>query len=172
MWYHIRTKLPYDEYTWQAILSLADSPWFERLWVWQEIHLANSRSVIIRGADSIPWPLFQRAIRTICNKSFDLPPKVKEQLDFVCSLCWTIKGQRLPFLVSVSRLAKCTKPVDKIYGMIGLAPNRVASKIRPNYDLPFRQVYKNIFLEHLHLVDRLELFGSCNRDFMLDSYPS
>jgi hypothetical protein len=49
-WYRAACKLPYTDEVWQAILSLLSRPWFLRLWIFQEIQLANpvGRRFIVR----------------------------------------------------------------------------------------------------------------------------
>jgi len=56
-WFHStmsRMTLPYDDDTWQAINDLLGSSWFERLWIIQEIQLANRNSILLCGTDEIP----------------------------------------------------------------------------------------------------------------------
>lgn len=40
-WGHRNTDLPFTDLEWLAINDLLGRAWFERLWVWQEIRLAN-----------------------------------------------------------------------------------------------------------------------------------
>ena len=47
---------------WVAIFNLLDRPWFERLWVRQEITLTLSQAVVICGHDVISWNNFRKAV--------------------------------------------------------------------------------------------------------------
>jgi hypothetical protein len=49
-----------------------------------------------------------------------------------------------------------------VYGLLGLAPPNLVKEIRPRYDLPVGEVYKQAFLAQLKLVGRLETFHTCN----------
>jgi hypothetical protein len=45
-----------------AIRLLLERSWWDRLWVWQEIHVASSRSLIQCGHCSAPWSMIRRGI--------------------------------------------------------------------------------------------------------------
>jgi len=52
----------------RAIHDLVNRSWFERLWVRQEIGLANERAIIMCGTEAIDWWQFSNAIFCICRK--------------------------------------------------------------------------------------------------------
>jgi hypothetical protein len=64
-WCEANCKLPYDERTWEAISELLARPWFTRVWVIQEIQLANHDAVMQCGAHEISWSNFRKAIVTL-----------------------------------------------------------------------------------------------------------
>jgi hypothetical protein len=45
-----------------AIRLLLERSWWDRLWVWQEIHVASSRSLIQCGHCSAPWSMIRRGM--------------------------------------------------------------------------------------------------------------
>lgn len=61
-WFHGAWDLPYDGRTWSAVTSLLRRSWFSRLWVLQEVQLANQQTVAQCGNDIISWYLLRRAI--------------------------------------------------------------------------------------------------------------
>lgn len=52
-WCRGGVELPYNMSTWQSILDLVNRPWFDRLWVTQEIQLANEQAVVQCGFEMI-----------------------------------------------------------------------------------------------------------------------
>ena len=67
-WYKSRYALPYDQGTFDAILQLLRRPWFDRLWVMQEIQLSNKFAIVQCGKNQVPWSLFRRGILCLRNK--------------------------------------------------------------------------------------------------------
>ena len=64
-----RTKpLPYGEKELLAIESLLSRSWFERLWIRQEIRLANSNALLMCGHDNVPWQTFRNAVFCLRHK--------------------------------------------------------------------------------------------------------
>ena len=173
LWYDPTFILPYDEQTWQAIYDLVGLPWFHRLWILQEIQLANSKSILLCGTQEIPWYLFRRSMICVTGKQKGLPFKLHERLrHHIFAICTNTEGQSLHSLFYISRFSKCAEPVDKVYGILGLAPKIIVNKITPNYLIYYGEVYKSTLLEHIKLTSRIELFGGCNLRYPVANMPS
>nr|KAK5441619.1 hypothetical protein LTR18_006541 [Exophiala xenobiotica] len=52
-----------------------------------------------------------------------------------------LEAYRKRCLLTRCRIAKCEKPVDKVYGIFGLLDDRIAAKIEPDYNLGVREVF-------------------------------
>lgn len=167
-WFRGKTKLPYDHETSAAIDALLGRPWFRRLWVVQEVHLASKHPgpLIQCGTYNITFSSFQRAIMCLQHKAgaqgvtFKRFKELPQAYNQVCPKLDTI-FRSIVSQVSYSKL--CRDPRDKIYGILGLSPRRIASRIKPNYRkaFPTSEVYKSTFLTHVELVQRLELLEHC-----------
>jgi hypothetical protein len=74
-WADMSSHIPFSkmprEFT--ALKALLDRPWFERVWIRQEICLRSSQSVVKCGSKAVTWLNFQRAIRCLCLKGTDSP---------------------------------------------------------------------------------------------------
>jgi hypothetical protein len=81
-WADSNVMLPYDKKTSDAIHYLVNRPLFERLWIQQEIRLANQYAVVMCGSDTILWQQFCGAILCIYVK-----PKAKVDRALRYSLC-------------------------------------------------------------------------------------
>lgn len=102
-WWHQRlTALPYDEVTWQSVYDLLTRPWFDRIWIVQEIQLANTRAVVHCGKDQISWYLLRRGIRCLVNRARGVPSSLNDCVIHVSTMCDNMLGQSLPQLLSMN----------------------------------------------------------------------
>jgi hypothetical protein len=171
-WFRAACKLPYDDDTWRAWFELAKRPWFERLWIWQEIQLANSRSLVQCGHESILWSLFRRAVVCIASKKDIAHPQYREQFLFLRYFAYDRRRTPFSHMIAYIWRRKCSDPRDKIYGVLGMAPPKFAHKIRPEYSQSVSAVYKDVALAHLQQVQRLETIQYCNPATRLIDGPS
>ena len=163
-WFHSWCKLPYTEEIWLAIHELVKRPWFERLWILQEIQLANSRAIIVCGYDTILWSRFRRTVLCLWAKKHLPSSQLREQLRLLQALSCSQRGQPFSYLLGLSRGRKCSNPRDRVYGLLGLAPPTFARKIDPQYSLPIGDTYKALCVAHINYVHRLELLQDCTLD--------
>ncbi|MCJ1246985.1 hypothetical protein MMC30_004196 [Trapelia coarctata] len=171
-WYANSTKLPYEGETWQALHDLLGRPWFERLWVLQEIQLANRHAIIQCGDDEVLWYSFRRAILCIDTGLKALSVEMRERFDDVSSIAQSKLDSCLPSLLRVAMARNSTEPRDKVYAMLGLMPPAIARSIRPQYALSLGEVYKNTFLSYINLARRLDLLGRASIKEQLVGLPS
>ncbi|KAH7347986.1 hypothetical protein BKA66DRAFT_576415 [Pyrenochaeta sp. MPI-SDFR-AT-0127] len=160
-WFVEKLGLPYTAKTWNEIYNLLDRPWFRRLWVMQEIGPANRLAILQCGNDVIPWSIFRRAVTCLYSKN-SLPRDGLRNLALECvRLAEDHRGKTLMLLLEHSRLQLCSDPKDKLYGLLGMVPARLAEQIHPNYspDVGVEETYKTSFLAHINHVRRWELFS-------------
>lgn len=166
-WYNFLTELPYPIKTWIAIRDLTKRTWFDRLWVVQEIHLANPAHTLVQcGADIVPWRYLRRALLCLSEKKPGLVPlrELSAKLDHIWYLGIPPSSLSVRRLFDMSANRLCTDPRDKIYGLLGLSTVtnlKVLKKIRPNYDAPVAVAYTNAFLAMYEATRSLELLVQC-----------
>jgi hypothetical protein len=163
-------ELSFDEGIWQAILDILERPWFERVWIVQEIQLGSSTSMVQCGEYQISWYLLRRAISRLYTGG--VPQNVMNKLHNIGDLFTNMRGDPLPTLLQCCDRLKCSDPLDKVYGILGLAPSLVASKIHPRYEFSAPEAYKTTFLSHLDTVRRLELLDHCHTHSQVVQSPS
>lgn len=160
-WHRSWYKLPYDNETWQAIHDFISRPWFERLWIWQEIQLANHRAVMQCGDEETSWSAFRRVILCLFPKK-DLPSSdFQERIRFLQFLAIHLRGKPFSYLLGYSAGRKCSDPRDRVYGLLGIAPSGLTDRIRPQYSLSVSKVYQETVLAALAHTKRLELLNLC-----------
>ncbi|KAI0551240.1 heterokaryon incompatibility protein-domain-containing protein [Xylaria curta] len=162
-WCEANCKLPYNEETWKAIGELLTRSWFTRVWVIQEIQLANHHAVIQCGTEEISWSNFRKAIVTLWNKN-NMPsilPRAK--LFFVEQLARN-NIQQVPtsHILRLTKNRKCADPRDLVFALLGLLPHPFRQVLEPDYSAAVNEVYKDVFIRHMEYTSRLELLRDCN----------
>lgn len=64
-WLDTENPLPFDDETYRSIAFLLERPWFERLWIWQEVFLAADRAEILCGNNTLTWDVFRTAVHCL-----------------------------------------------------------------------------------------------------------
>ena len=164
-WFRATTSSPYDNGKWQAIIEFLQYPWFERLWIWQEVQHANSYAMVVCGSYCLDWQCLRKALICLYTKD-ELPyPGLRQRFEIVEPLMYERHGSSAYLMLSISRQRFCTEPKDHIYGMLSICGPKLASKIKPNYDpdVPYRDIYKDVFLKYMNQVQRLDLLSECEQ---------
>ncbi|KAF9871539.1 hypothetical protein CkaCkLH20_10950 [Colletotrichum karsti] len=138
---------------WQPLLHLLRLPWFSRLWVRQEIGLANESAIFVLGYQEIRWSILGDALLFILMFIIERQPPLdqfaKHQIQkYIINATDIVYSSRIPdqrslpsLLLSTNR-CKCSDQRDRIYGIAGFQP---AFCIQPDYEKSVRQVYADAF---------------------------
>lgn len=114
--------LPFDDQAWEAIDSFVRRPWFNRVWVTQEVKLAKANSVLQSGHDTISLSLFRKAVdRTTTNPSLlplDKHPHLARALRG--DLATVFPPGRESFIHELFTISRkdCSDTRDIIYGYV------------------------------------------------------
>lgn len=154
--------LPWDNWTWRAVADLLQRPWFERLWVWQEVRLADDQSIMLCGFDIIPLKLFRTAILCASDKKHLPSAEIRRLVLDAVEIMLPFSNQ--PFFRELQTLnwKGCSDPKDKIYGALGAAPSSIKRNIKPDYSLPVGQVYRDFCETFINQYQRLDVLDRCD----------
>ncbi|CZR65729.1 uncharacterized protein PAC_15629 [Phialocephala subalpina] len=160
-------NLPWDGPESQALESLLNRPWFERLWIRQEVTLGADRAVLICGSASLHWSAFRKAAVFLNKKSMDPNhprfERWRARIALVADSCIHSKTWLGQLLRQMQRTA-CTDPRDRVYGILGILPPEwkgLAAKIRPDYRKPVVWVYQELLLAEMTVTGRADLLSEC-----------
>ncbi|KAK8070241.1 HET-domain-containing protein [Apiospora phragmitis] len=159
-WFRAVTPLPYSEETWLAIQALLSRPYFGRLWIMQEILLANSKTLVMCGRDEVAWYHLIRAIVCLVAKD-SLPSHLRRPLECVRALTWRFDQLSIPFIMNLGRQRQCYMVKDRIYGVLGITPPEFTRSIKPDYKVEDRQVFMDAALACMNYDNRLTLLQDC-----------
>lgn len=178
-WCDFDKPLPYKRDVWDAIKEIVACSWFERLWIIQEIHLANTKSIVKCGHHEVPWPLFRRAILTIHGKEEGVPEDVREELYMLHNICVQAGNRTFDEALYEFHDRKCADARDKVYGLMNLAPQDIRNAISVDYSKPALEAFKQGFYACARVENRLgqlRFAGRRNRDPsslpLSDNWPS
>ncbi len=126
----------------KALRSLFDQPYFERLWVVQEIHFGRARGAVLCGRDCEEWALLEKG--AFCWAELG---EGSSRLIAVRNLC-TNTSLMVSSLLRFAREAACSDPRDKVYAVLGMlrqSQRSIAEEIIPDYSKSVDQVYADTF---------------------------
>ncbi|KAH7374686.1 heterokaryon incompatibility protein-domain-containing protein [Plectosphaerella cucumerina] len=130
-----------------AFKGLLARPWFQRIWVLQEVASARAASVLC-GSRSISAAIFA------LMPSF-LGLKVDSHIQAVLDILpghsrqesWWNKRRDLHFLLKKFASSETSEPRDKIYALLGMSSDASDVNVfRPNYDISFEEVLRHTLI--------------------------
>jgi hypothetical protein len=148
-----------------ALGHLLARPWFERLWIRQEVILGNPKTIVQCGSQHILLKEFRSALICLYQKSspfYLISPELFDRLEYLRGFIWQGATVSLWDLREEFGKAKCRDPRDRIYAIASmLYPAERAVIPQPDYNVPFRDVYRDVVLRWLSTFSGLDLLREC-----------
>jgi hypothetical protein len=159
----VNAPLPWTEEETTAVLSLFNRPWFERLWIRQEIQLATN-AILVCGYSTIPWNLFRYAAICVISKPAPEGSGVRYRLLAEIIVYDSLNDYSLEFLISNMKDAKCADPKDRVFGALNLLSEKARKRLAltPDYNKTTSQVYGEAAFKYMSTSLRLDLLRACN----------
>ncbi|ROV97040.1 hypothetical protein VSDG_04110 [Cytospora chrysosperma] len=164
------TYLPLSGEQATAILELMKRPWFERIWIRQEVFKASEESLVVCGTKAVAWATFRRGMyccvhhRTPFALSSEQDDEWEARNNIVNYVIYP-NGYSLLFLRSETFGSLCSDPRDRIYALLGLLGNHTkALGIVPDYSKTASETYRDIVLRHIETLENFNLLRSCGRN--------
>ena len=148
------------EQIWKSVEALLRRPWFERLWIWQEVRLARV-AYLFCGNEGISWESLRRAMLY-----FRTTPR-QAKFGHLIERCYDLVSYRdhmagafdyLDHTLEKARFASCSDPRDKIFAVLSLAHKSETRGLDPDYSKPVEAVFQDLVLHftfNLHFLDIL-----------------
>ncbi|KAK3347051.1 heterokaryon incompatibility protein-domain-containing protein [Lasiosphaeria hispida] len=161
-WYHNNYDLPYGDETWRAIFRLFQRLWFTRVWVVQEVNLANARAIVQCGHDEVLWVAFRRAALCLSTK-YHLPSKdFRGEVASIAGLATYDREAAYSQLVISIYNRDCSNQRDRVYGLLGLMSEGLRKRVPADYSLSVEDVYKSATLAQIEHFGRLDALRGCS----------
>lgn len=170
------TVLDHPSATWHALSDLFQRPWFERLWVVQEIQLSRT-AIVYCGADTVPWSLLWNAVSFLFHNE-SVPNDILSMGTLNSVRLLGRRGLEVRSLSDLARITvkrKCSDKRDLMYGLLGLLPAAFRREIKPRYDLEVWRASRDMMILYMQRVQRLEMFrasGMRRGELSSEGWPS
>lgn len=183
-WADRKAFLPFDVSQMTAITMFLSRPWFERIWIWQEIRLASQEAIAICGRRSILWQSVSQA--ALCmwqkpTKKFQHHVQLRGAFRVLHDLCDKEQYVAFPSLVLKTRLAKATDPRDKVFALFSLVHETELSLIRevgvdfrilPDYTKSLAGVLHETVSHYIELYKELRVLTTVEMHGHIKGLPS
>lgn len=155
---------------WDSLAQLLMRGWFQRVWCIQEVVKAKAEQVVVKmGPHETPWTFFATILASL--RRLDLDTYLwsagechgSETVDTMLQLNFSkdYSERRLLKLLQNTRSFKSTMPVDKIYGVLGLASDAHKCGVTVDYTLSAADVFTQFAKYHIEKTQSLDLLYSC-----------
>lgn len=158
---------------WHAIGDLVGRRWFTRLWVIQEVVLA-SNVIVVCGSKRITWSLLGKLASEITRVGLCATARGNRvtnphrsdgfgAIESINILRKQFKDRMAPpnpfgflSIIGLGREKDVTEPVDRIYGLLGLADDGVRESIKIDYSQEHREKFWKVYVEFGKLWAKLD----------------
>ena len=171
-WADQTQKLPLDDAECSALEHFIDRAWFERLWVVQEVRLANSETLCMCGSSTVKWAALRNAIYCLHQKNirkrasrYYTQRLLGIQDTFDPTRTYTIAE----YLHLISRF-KCSDARDRVYAILSVVQDSL--NIIPDYTLSTAEVYEDVARRCIEHSQSLNVLTSCDIARVQPQWPT
>lgn len=166
-------ELKLDDEIWKSLDHLLNRAWFYRLWIWQEVFLAQGRAHLICGYASLRWDCFRKAIFLLAQKR--MPSSLPGILPAI-SRARRIGSLRdrlsITTALQATTYAQCSDQRDRVYGILELMEKSARPDIQPDYTKSTVDVFRDLMLTMAIYHQDLSLLTHCNLSDLPTHMPS
>jgi hypothetical protein len=171
----------------RALCQLFKRPWWTRVWVVQELMLANQQAALVRcGEAAAPWLSFLVTAYAVESSWFIVDAIVTsvfpdDKVDAFnngirMAQCRRVDPTHPLFslleLLHQHRDCESTDPKDKVYGLLGLSGDVEDIGIMPNYDQSPEEIFTDLFKKHVLATNSLDMICAARFPRRFSSLPS
>ncbi|KAI1413745.1 HET-domain-containing protein [Hypoxylon sp. FL1857] len=162
-----KIDLPFDERYFFSIHHLISRHWFDRLWIRQEIYLANSEAIIMCGFRRVKWTSFRRGLACLYRKSGVLSvgitvSQINSRRRALRGLIFQSGTTGLRNLRRQYDYSHCADPRDRIYAILSFLPEWEMALIpRPDYSRPYNDLYEQVTIQYIKCYGGLNILCQC-----------
>lgn len=162
-------KMELDDETWESLFHLLERAWFSRLWIWQEVFLAQDRAEIVCGDDFMCWGCFRKAI-LLLSENYYLSgyPEITLSITRARQISSLTDGLTISTILRKTEYALCSDQRDRVYGILHLIEKAVRPDIQPDYTKSTIDVFRDLMLTMAIRHKDLSLLTSCG----LSDFPT
>lgn len=139
------SDLPMDTTQSAAVVSLLNRDWFDRLWIRQEILVAEDKAFVRCGPHRMPWSVFRKALRLFYSRRsepYNVVYLLKKRLRVIGGFVFQLRWTDVLSIRGIFDNALCSDPRDRIYGIKSLLLEEQQELCgQPDYTKPTVDLY-------------------------------
>ncbi|KAL9589496.1 MAG: hypothetical protein Q9203_001714 [Teloschistes exilis] len=154
-----------DDRTWRVLDAFFSRPWFTRLWIWQEVRLANFAWVIC-GTAAISWTVLGNAVYILFDQQLRNPLAVAYRIGDMYNM-FSTQARFLLSTLDKTNSATCTDPRDRIYSLMNLVEKvECIVGLKPDYSAKPHEIFQQVVMRyrerhgHLNILSLCEMSGT------------
>lgn len=160
------SRLPLGTKQSDALVSLLNRDWFDRLWIRQDILVAEDKAFVYCGRNKVPWPIFRKALRlfyTMRPQPDDVVHRLGSRLQTIGGFVFQSRRTDVLSIRSKFGNALCSDPRDHIYAIKSLLLEDQQSLCgHPNYTWSTVDVYSEFTKNYIkRYPDGLTILRRC-----------
>jgi hypothetical protein len=180
-WADDAIELPWTREQFAAIERLLYRPWFERVWVLQEVILTRDNAVLFGGNDKMLWKDFCKTILCLCHEKSNYIRHpydtryglgLRYRLESILPLCNTPEFNGFLNTLERTRAAKCSDPRDRVFVLLSMVTEHQKHGLEPDYSKTTAEIYQAVALNHIQVSMNLSVLHSCNLIYKGANMPS
>jgi hypothetical protein len=162
---------PFGDKELVALQHIFNRPWFERLWVWQEVRLGGERAMVQCGDRLLKWPNFPNALLWF-NRQHVIAHRhlYKPSLGALC-IC-NPRSYSLCGFLAQARTLKCQDPRDKVFAVLSLPGPQSLLYVHVDYSKRTSEVYTDAVTAWLSRYHALDMLGYIITPQLTPNLPS
>jgi hypothetical protein len=159
--YDLLQRREFREWTRAVITSIFFNPWWQRVWIIQEIAYAQD-ALVLCGARSTPWRTVSGIIKAIWSQCADIVEEIEgdmgrtEPKSFIWQRLDKVRrkiqeghqGIKAWDLILWFRYCQSTRPEDRVYALLGLCLDIKESGFKVDYKRPHHDTF-TLFTKHM-----------------------
>ena len=152
-----------------GLSRLVTRPWFERLWVWQEIR-AKDNALVMCAYDRILWQDLRSATYALVRTGSR--GNLSRSLSFLQQMADESISAQLETCFDLTSRCIFADPRDRVFALKSLLNRAESDAIKPDYEKSTSEVYRDVVVEYALNLGKLNLLCLCNLSTKLEQSPS
>lgn len=143
------------------LISLFERPWFERLWIWQEVHANPDETIVLIGEYSVPWSTIRKFLRSLYLRPCHINAEQASVLERARALSYVPVNADLVTLLLTTQGRQCIDARDRVFALLGMLDPYRRLGIEPDYTKTVADVFKQVVLQCLSVFNGLRVLRHC-----------
>jgi hypothetical protein len=165
-----------DDSIWQTLKRILHSPWFDRVWIIQEVAVSR-RATVMCGDERVIWEdLVESALLISEGKiHYDIEGSGTGNITTIDGFRIQVRdGEEFDLfvLMRLSRPSLATNPQDKVFALLGITEERDREAIKPDYNIPVRDLYCRIARYFIERDQKLDVLCQAGYGRSIPDLPS